>query len=328
MKKRILFLLLCFASVSLMAQRITVTGKVTEADGTPIPGVNVFTKNMEGTITSNEGNYALYISSDADEITYSFIGMKDVTEKINGRTVINVVMEEESIGIESVVVTALGITRDAKALSYAQQGVNVAMMNEAKSTNIVNSLSGKISGVQVIPAGYNTGSARIIIRGNNSLTGNNQPLFVVDGLPIDNTAGDGSIDYGNNAADLNPEDIESMEVLKGPNASALYGSRAANGVILITTKKGSPQFKVTLGSNFLFQTITEFPEYQNAYGVGTSCYIDRTNAIPNAVVNYRSWGSPMLGQPYVALDGEIKPYLPQPDNVPDFYQTAQLITNN
>ncbi|HEX7846275.1 MAG TPA: SusC/RagA family TonB-linked outer membrane protein, partial [Chitinophagaceae bacterium] len=180
-----------------------------------------------------------------------------------------------------------------------------------------------------IPPDFNTGSARIVIRGNTSLTGNNQPLFVVDGMPIDNAAGDGgSIDYGNNAADLNSEDIESIQVLKGPNASALYGSRAANGVILITTKKGNNKFKVTLNSNTSIQKIIEFPEYQNAYGVGTSFYIDNTHRIPEAQVNYRSWGSPMLGQPYIALNGELKPYLPQPDNVKDFYNTALLLTNS
>ena len=315
-------------AVILTAQRVTIKGKVTGEDGAPLPGVNVFTKSLEGTSTNPDGTYSLEVAAGEDEITFSFLGMKQVTEKINNRTVINVVLLEESIAVEQVVVTALGINREAKALSYAQQGVNVTRINEVKSTNLVNSLAGKLSGVQVIPAGYNTGSARIVIRGNSSLTGNNQPLFVVDGHPIDNTAGDGRIDYGNNAADLNSEDIENIEVLKGPNASAIYGSRAANGVILITTKKGAPEFRVNLSTNVLFQTITEFPEYQNAYGVGTSFYIDRTNTIPKAVVNYRSWGSPMLGQPYVALDNDTIPYLPQSQNVPDFYQTAHLITNS
>jgi len=328
MKNLLLILLFC-TSASVVAQRITISGTVSDERGGPLPGTTVQVKGTtQGTVTDGTGKYIIETSGPNATLVFSFVGYITKEVPAQGQTTINVILSQEILGLEEVVVTALGITREAKALSYSQQGVDVALINETKSTNIVNSLSGKIAGVQVVPSGYNTGSARIVIRGNNSLTGNNQPLFVVDGLPIDNTAGDGRIDYGNNAAALNPEDIESMEVLKGPNASALYGSRAANGVILITTKKGSSQFKVTLNSNFLLQTITEFPEYQNAYGVGTSFYIDRTNMIPKAVVNYRSWGSPMLGQPYVALDGVTKPYLPQPDNVKSFYQTAQLITNS
>jgi len=327
--KKILFFILFLASTSVHAQRITITGTVSDERGSPLAGTTVQVKGTtQGTVTDATGKYSLEASSANVTLVFSFVGFISKEIPVQGQTTINVILSQETLGLEEVVVTALGITREAKALSYAQQGVDVTLINETKSTNIVNSLSGKIAGVQVVPAGYNTGSARIVIRGNNSLTGNNQPLFVVDGLPIDNTPGDGRIDYGNNAAALNPEDIESMEILKGPNASALYGSRAANGVILITTKKGSSQFKVTLNSNFLLQTITEFPEYQNAYGVGTSFYIDRTNMLPKGVVNYRSWGSPMLGQPYVALDGETKPYLPQPDNIRDFYQTASLITNS
>ena len=136
-------------------------------------------------------------------------------------------------------------------------------INDAKSSNIVSSLSGKIAGVQITPPGLNNGSARIVIRRNNSVTGNNQPLFVVDGMPMENIDGEsGNLDYGNGISDINPDDIENMEVLKGANAAALYGSRAANGVILITTKKGGEKFKVNVNSNCMFQTLVEYPEYQ------------------------------------------------------------------
>ncbi len=334
MKKLFCMFFLSFLLVNYIdAQDVTVTGQVTnKADGSPLQGVTVSASgasNQLAVITNARGAYSIKVPSTVKELTFTYVGMQPLTEQIRGRSVINVQLASSAGDMEQVVVTALGIKRETKALTYSQQGVDMDALNETKSTNIINSLSGKVAGLQVVPPGFNTGSARIVIRGNTSLTGNNQPLFVVDGMPIDNAAGDaGSIDYGNNAADINSEDIESIQVLKGPNASALYGSRAANGVILITTKKGSSKFKVTFNSSTMFQKLTEFPEYQNAYGVGTSFYIDNTHRIPEAQVNYRSWGSPMMGQPYVALNGEIKPYLPQPNNVKDFYNTASLLTNS
>lgn len=307
-----------------------VKGKVTSETGESLPGVTVLIKGTAaGTTTDAGGQFTIQASAPTDVLVFSFIGFQKKEVLLSNQTTLEVKLTPDVQALNEVVVTALGIKREVKALTYSQQGVNVNSLNETRSPNIINSLSGKIAGVQVVPSGFNTGSARIVIRGNNSLTGNNQPLFVVDGVPIDNTPGDnGAIDYGNTASDINAEDIESMQVLKGPNASALYGSRAANGVILIITKKGSSRFKVSFNSSAMFQKLTEFPEYQNAYGVGTSFYIDRNNVIPRANVNYRSWGSPMMGQPYLALDGQVKPYLPQPDNVQDFYSTAHLLTNS
>lgn len=332
-KSYCLLLLLFLLMKQLSAQEISISGRVTsKAEGSPLVGVTVTATSSSGmktALTNQKGDYTIAVGKEVSSLTFTYVGMEPVTEKINGRKIINVQLSSSGEQMEQVVVTALGIKREAKALTYSQQGIDVNTLTETKDPNIVNSLSGKVAGLQVVPSGFNTGSARVVIRGNSSLTGNNQPLFVVDGMPIDNEAGDaGSLDYGNNAADINPEDIESIQVLKGPNAAALYGSRAANGVILITTKGGSTKFKVSVNSNTMFQTLTEFPEYQNAYGVGTSFYIDRTHVIPQAVVNYRSWGSPMLGQPYVALNGEVKPYLPQPDNVRNFYSTAHLFSNS
>ncbi|MRG43813.1 SusC/RagA family TonB-linked outer membrane protein [Chitinophaga sp. SYP-B3965] len=305
-----------------------VSGNVRDNNGEILIGVSV-SANTVHTTTNENGDYFINVPEGVDAITFNYVGIKPYSEKTEGRSVINVQLARQNVELGQVVVTALGIKREARALSYSIQGVNVEAMNETKSTNLINSLSGKVAGVQVIPAGFNTGSSRIIIRGNNSLTGNNQPLFVVDGMPIDNEPGeDGSIDYGSSANDINPDDIENIQILKGPNASALYGSRGSNGVVLITTKKGSAKFKVAFNSSMMFQKLTEFPEYQNAYGVGTSFAIDPTNRIPRSTVNYRSWGSPMLGQPYVALDGKVKPYLPHPDNIKDFYSTAGLFTNS
>jgi len=311
----------------------TLTGNVRDSNGELLIGARVTVKSGDGelihTSSDEDGNYIIVVPEDATDITFRYMGIQPLTEQIAGRSVIDAQLARKNVELGQVVVTALGIKREAKALSYTTQGVDVDALNETKSTNLINSLSGKVAGLQVIPSGFNTGSTRVIIRGNNSLTGNNQPLFVVDGMPIDNEPGDaGSIDYGSNAADINSDDIESIQVLKGPNASALYGSRAANGVILITTKTGSAKFKVTVTSSMMFQKLTEFPEYQNAYGVGTSFAIDNTNRIPKANVNYRSWGSPMMGQTYIALDGTEKAYLPHPDNVKNFYSTSRLFTNS
>jgi len=320
----------CVLITNLPAQEISISGKVLNAaDGTPLQGVSVSVAGQKNIVfTNSEGKYLLKINTTAKELSFSYVGMQTLTERIRDRKVIDVMLSLQSVELDQVVVTAMGIKREVRALTYSQQGVDVEALNETKSTNLMNSLSGKIAGLQVVPPGVNTGSARVVIRGNNSITGNNQPLFIVDGMPISNDMGDeGSLDYGNGASSINSEDIENIQVLKGPSASALYGSRAANGVILITTKSGSNKFKVSVNSSFMFQKLTEFPEYQNAYGVGTSFYIDNTHRIPWANVNYRSWGSPMLGQPYMALNGTIKPYLPQPDNVKNFYTTAALITN-
>lgn len=331
--KRINFTLfiLFFLVLQSFAQDRSITGNViNETDGTPLQGVTVsVVGNPKITaLTNATGVYSINVPANAKELSFTYVGMKPVTETIGNRRVINIQLASQVSELNQVVVTALGIKRETRSLSFSQQGVDVDALNETKSSNLINSLSGKVAGLQVVPSGFNTGSTRVLIRGNNSISGNNQPLFVVDGMPIDNESGEGSLDYGSGANFINSDDIESIQVLKGPNASALYGSRGNNGVILITTKKGSVKFKVTLNTSMMWQRLTELPDYQNAYGVGTSFYIDNTNRIPVASVNYRSWGSPMLGQPYIALNGELKPYLPHPDNVKDFYSPAHLYTNS
>ncbi len=323
-----------------------ITGKVTDVRGEPIPGVGVsaMTDGQRfNAVTTSTGDYSIKVANNTKQLTFSYIGMTSQTETINGRTVVNVQLSEESRELQSVVVTALGIKREAKALSYSRQSMDVSTLTQAPTTNIVSSLSGRIAGVQVTPASSNTGSARIIIRGNNSITGNNQPLFVIDGIPVDNetgdtkvtTSGNNNLDYGNIAGNINPEDIENIEVLKGPNAAALYGSRAANGAILITTKKSAgTKFKVTFNSNSTFQRITEFPDYQNMFGAGNSFKLDGSGStsnpdrIPSLNVFNRSWGAPFLGQPVISVNGSPKAYLAQPDNVRDFYSTAAMLTNS
>jgi TonB-linked SusC/RagA family outer membrane protein len=341
-----LLIFICFHSICLLAQPTSVTGKVIGADDAPLQGVSVSTNasnSKAATLTNAEGLFTIQVPSNATALVFSYVGMQSITEKIAGRSVINVQMLGSSAQLEGVVVTALGIKREAKALSYSQQKMDIANITEAPSTNIVSALSGKVAGVQVTPSSSNTGSARVVIRGNNSISGNNQPLFVIDGIPIDNTPGDigvatsgnNNLDYGNVARDINPDDIENIEILKGPNASALYGSRAANGAILITTKKATAnRFKVTFNSNINFQTLTELPEYQNVFGAGNSYKLEGSGStgnalrLPNEKVFNRSWGAPMLGQPVIGINGQVKQYVPQPDNIKDFYQTASFFTNS
>ncbi len=232
-----------------------------------------------------------------------------------------------------VVVTALGITTKKRAVGYSVQEIKGSVLTEARETNLVNSLEGRIAGVSVV-GGSNSigGSARIVIRGETSLAGDNQPLFVVDGIPISNTinaSSASSIDYGNGAGEINPDDIETISVLKGPNAAALYGSRASNGVILITTKKGKSTFSVSVNSTSTFETVTKLPDFQNMYGQGRG-------GVYNIGDGGRSWGPKMDGQlvsvpvrtEWPPKVGEKIPWLPQPNNVRDFYQTGTTFTNN
>ncbi len=281
-KFALLLVLLLFAGVQVVLAQTTITGVVTSAeDGQPIPGAAVQVKGTTtGVTTDVNGRYSLRVPANAQVLQFSFVGMttKDVT--IGTQTVINVVLETEAVDIEGVVVTALGISREKKALGYAVEEVKADELNQTRSGNLITSLSGKVSGVSITSASGNMGgSSRITIRGIKSVSGNNQPLFVVDGVPMDNSnyntidtqRGAGGVDYGNMANDINPDDIESVSVLKGPTAAALYGSRAANGVILITTKKakaGKKGLGIEINSAVSFEQVALLPKYQNLYGGG------------------------------------------------------------
>ena len=226
-------------------QQRTVTGMVVDQDGEPIIGASVFedgTKN--GTVTDVEGKFTLSVKPGAT-LTISYIGYTSKTVKADSRAAQRVVLSSSENDLNEVVVTALGIKREKKALGYAMQEVNTSTLTENQSTSVANMLQGKIAGVQITQSGTGMGgSTRIVMRGLNSLSGNNQPLWVVDGIPIndnDNNSVDeyGGSDYSGAASQINPDDIESISVLKGANAAALYGSRAQNGAIIVTTKSGS-----------------------------------------------------------------------------------------
>lgn len=287
MKKLILLavLLVLTGGFALFAQTKVITGTVTssvEGEGA-IPGVAVSAQGTTlGALTDLEGNYRLEVPQSVTTLVFSYIGMKKVEEEIGNREVIDVVMEPDLLGLDEVVVTALGISREKKSLGYATQQISGDAISTVRTDNFANQLSGKVAGVNIRNNNNMGGSTNVIIRGSKSLTGSNQALFVVDGVPVDNAvtnntgqrSGRSGYDYGNAASDINPNDIESIDVLKGAAASALYGSRAANGVIMITTKKGSARtgrgVGVTLNSNATFGFIdrTTFPKYQTNYGGG------------------------------------------------------------
>ncbi|SDL05254.1 TonB-linked outer membrane protein, SusC/RagA family [Catalinimonas alkaloidigena] len=348
-------LLLAFLSLSLFigegwAQK-TVSGRVTsEADGVALPGVNVLVKGTTaGTITDYDGKYQLEVPSSATTLVFSFIGMTSQEVELGNRSVVDVVMSEDAKQLSEVVVTALGIEREEKALGYAVQEIDGSALTTVKETNVVNSLAGRVAGVQIKGSPGNMGgSASINIRGIRSVSGNNQPLFIIDGTPIsndnfnsDDTQGaDGGRDYGNAAQDINPDDIANISVLKGPSATALYGSRAANGVILITTKSGKNKkgIGVSLNSTTTFESVMALPEFQNEYGGGYKQEFDTYNGQP--IVNYaadESWGPRMDGTPvrqwYSWFEddpdyGQLTPFVAHPNNVRDFFETGITSSNN
>jgi len=269
------------------AQEKTVTGKVSDASG-PLPGVTVIIKGTKtGTQTDFDGNYSIRANAGA-VLQFSFIGMKTVDQTVGASNSMNIVMQEDAQSLDEVVVTALGISREKKSLGYASQSVSGEDVSTVNSGNVTNALSGKVAGVQIKRNTNMGGSTNIVIRGNTSLTGDNQALFVVDGVPMSNanlnTAGQqtarGGFDYGNFASDINSDDVESVNVLKGAAATALYGSRAANGAIIITTKKGTKNNKVdiTLNSGITVGTLDKstFVKYQKDYGSGYGAYYGNT----------------------------------------------------
>lgn len=288
--RKLTFLLTCLFLIGIgvvNAQSKSVSGKVISAeDGQPVIGASVKVLGTQsGTITGVDGDFTVTLTGGAKSLEISYVGMKTVTiEAKNGMVV---TMASDSKLIDEVVVTALGISREKKSLGYAVQEVSGDAVNKVKSDNFISSLSGKVSGVEIKNNTNFGGSMNVVIRGASSLTGNNQALFVIDGIPVDNSntnnsgqlTGRSGYDYGNAASDINPADIESISVLKGAAATALYGSRAATGVILITTKKGGNTGKdmkprVKISSNVTLSTIDKstFPEYQNEYGAGYGKY--------------------------------------------------------
>lgn len=312
-----------------------VRGTVLDETGEPVPGANVVIKGTSnGTITNLNGAFSLS-AKDNDVLVISFIGYKNVEVSLAGKRDLRITLEPEAEQLNEVVVTALGIKREKKALGYAMQEVKTDDMKENKSLSVANMLQGKVAGVQISQSGSGMGgSTRIVMRGLNSLSGNNQPLWVVDGVPIndgvqDNATQWGGTDTSGAASQINPEDIESISVLKGANAAALYGSRAQSGAIIITTKKGKQgqPLEIEYNGNLDFNTIYSPYKYQNVYGQGS-------NGIFSTEAK-GSWGPKMEGQMVdhwrKAIYGDSNydkvALLPQGDYVKEFYETGTSINN-
>lgn len=276
------------------AQTRTISGVVTSIDdGAPIPGVTVQVKGTTiGTVTDVDGKYSINVNPEHQALVFSFVGMKTLEVPIGANNNITVSMGSEALQMDEVVVTALGVSREKKSLGYATQELEGEDVSTVKRDNFINNLQGKSAGVNIKSTGNMGGSSNIIIRGSSSLTQNNQALFIVDGVPINNNnynnagqlSGRNGYDFGNAASDINPNDIASMNILKGAAATALYGSRAANGVIIITTKKGSTsmgktkKYGVTINSNVTggWYDKSTFPTYQKSYGAGYGPYYSDT----------------------------------------------------
>ncbi|MFH0866845.1 MAG: SusC/RagA family TonB-linked outer membrane protein, partial [Bacteroidota bacterium] len=354
MRKIILLLGVFLLGFSIAFAQKTITGKVTsKADGSALPGVTIAVKGTTtATFSDVAGEYKLSVPATATTLSFSFIGMTTQEIEIGTQTKINVVLEASATNLEGVVVTALGITKEKKSLGYSVQDLKGAELVQAKEYNIINSLSGKISGIQVTNSSGAVGaSSRIIIRGASSLSGNNQPLFVVDGIAISNTEfgsanGYGGANRGNGVADINPDDIESISVLKGPNAAALYGSQAANGVILITTKAGSLSSStvkstglgIEISNSTSFEKPLRLPDFQNSYGQGAEgvfSYVDGAGGGIKDGVD-ESWGPkldeglliPQYDSPIENGVRTATPWISHPDNIKDFLETGVTTTTN
>ena len=331
-----------FLNLTLQAQT-KVSGTVTDETNNPMVGVTIVeVGTTNGTLTGDDGSYSLNVSSQGS-LTFSFIGYEKQTIEVGGRTTIDVSMKEGFV-MDDVVITALGIEKEERALGYAVQSVAGEELATSSEFNILNSINGKVAGVQITqPNGIAGGTTRITIRGNNSLNnGKNQPLIIVDGVPIENEiTGPGSAsmtgqetgrDWGSGINNINAWDIEEINVLKGPNAAALYGARGANGVILITTKKGKKRegIGIDFNSSLIVTEAWKFREVQNRFGEGSANPASQefqqddegNNLLPPVGFwgSGVSWGPEMTGQPVKWWNGEILPFDPQPDNVTSFFQ--------
>ena len=322
----------------------TITGTVIDAESEEgLPGVNITVVGSPvGTSTSADGSYELTnVPSEADSLAFSFIGYQTARVAIDGRPTIDVALQPKAIGAEGIVVTALGVTRAEDQLGYAVESVEAGQLEDLNAVNVGNTLAGRVAGLTVDQAGSGPGgSSRLILRGSSSLNKNNQALIVLDGIPINNTqfqpAGRfGGFDFGDGITNLDPNNIESASVLKGPSAAALYGTRGGNGVIEITTKKGQAQ-EEGIGVSYRSTLTVEEPtvwideEFQNTYGRGTGGTLpaDANGQLFIPSGTETSFGPRMEGQSVRRFNGEIGPYSPQEDNVRDFYDTGTTLTNS
>ncbi|CEN39177.1 TonB-linked outer membrane protein, SusC/RagA family (fragment) [Capnocytophaga canimorsus] len=314
--------MLFFTALQLsFAQEKTVKGTVKDASGVELPGVAVQIKGEQrGTETDFDGNYSLQVAP-GKILVFSYLGMKNVEKTVGNSNTINVVMEEDTHQLGEVVVTgAMGISRSEKSLGYAVSKIGGEDIVKTKDPNLVNSLAGKAAGINITQqSGSVGGSSKIVIRGASSLSGDNQPLFVVDGMPINNTylsnGIQGAVDYGNAAADINSLDVESMDILKGAAATALYGARAKNGAIIITTKRGKQgKMNLVYNTSIRMDRVAKLPDYQNEYSQGLDGRY--------SVTSFNGWGEKINGQTVKNFLGQDVTLQAYPDNVKNFFNTG------
>ena len=337
--RKLVFILMLLISGYGMAQKVNLGGTVVDANGQPLPFVSVLVKGtQQGTVTNADGKFVIKADKKS-ALVFSFMGYTTKEELIGDKTEFHVVLEENIVSMKDVVVTALGISREKKSLGYAVQDVKADALNRTGDVQVTDALAGKVAGVDINASGTGVGgSTKVTIRGNSSLTDNNNPLWIVDGIPFsDNTVTGnnqwGSMDIGGGIADINPNDIESISVLKGPSAAALYGSRAGNGVIIVTTKKGSLG-KKDLGITYNYNDTYSVPSYyldlQNTYGQGSNGLVG-DNVLSQEISSYSAaWGPVLDGHQVVAWYDNTKtvPYSAHPDNIKDFFQTGNTQSHN
>ncbi len=331
--RKVVFIFMLLTSVCAFAQKVNLEGTVVDDNGQPLPYVSVVVKGSQtGTVTNESGKFK--ISADKKStLLFSFVGYTTKEIPVSNQTQYHVVLQENTVAMKDVVVTALGIKRDKKSLGYAVQDVKADELTKAGSSDVTSALQGKVAGLSINTAGTGAGgSSKIVIRGNSSLADNNEPLWVVDGVPYNNSSEStstvnyqwGGYDRAGGAFDLNPEDIESISVLKGASAAALYGSRAGNGVILVTTKKGEKN--QSLGVNYTYKMsvspIAYSLDMQNTYGQGDYGVFNSNST--------NSWGEKMNGQQIAAWWGNSKTttYTAQKDIMKNYYQNGSNQSHN
>ena len=336
--KRILqlmvLLLLTVVQISL-AQDRQIKGKVIDGSiGSSAPGVAVKVKGSNrGTVTDADGNFKISVNS-TDVLIFSSVGLTTVEKPVGSASEMNVSMAQSVDNLEEIVVTALGITKEQKVLSYATQQINTKTFSQAKDLNVANSLAGRVVGLDIVRSSSGIGgSTRVVLRGDRSISGNNQALIVVDGVPFNNSNGSsgnifGGRDGGDGISSINPDDIESMNILRGGSATALYGSSAANGAILINTKKGVNQkgYGVTVNSSFQAEQALDLRKFQNEYGQGSSGVYSK--------LSENSWGPRLDGRQVEAWQNSAVgapatySFSPQPNTYNNFYKTGSQLSNS
>ena len=339
-----LFLFIGFAQSGWAQQKIT--GAVTDNTGDPVIGASVTVLNgQEGTLTDAMGQYSIALYDGQTKLVFSYFGFETQTVDVSGKSILNVTLTPSEIQLEEVVITALGVSREERALGYAVQGLKSKDIASVPAPNAVDNLSGKLAGVYVTGGSSGpTASSNVTIRGQTSLNGNSQALFIVNGVPITNglfSPGDGlngssTIDFGNGAQIINSFDIENISVLKGPAAAALYGSRAANGVIYVTTKTGqnSKGWGVSVNSNTVIETPLKLPNFQDQFGNGGYGKYSYSNGATYTGDYYdafgENWGPRTNGQLIKQWDsnGEAAPFEAAPNNMRNFFQTGVSTNNN